>query len=77
MKIKLQSQSACFSAAHTPMWVCVCMIAEVAAGSMMDEGAKDIHIAACERINPLPTKETQLWASTTNSIPHTATILAH
>lgn len=53
------------------------MIAEVAAGSMMDEGAKDIHIAACERINPLPTKETQLGASTTNSIPHTTPILAH
>lgn len=67
------------------------MTAEAAAGSMMDEewragagaGAGDVHIAALrERVNPLSAspqacKETQLQASTTNEIPHTATILAH
>ena len=60
------------------------MIAEAAAGSMMDEercvGAADVHIAAYERVDPLSTsqacKETQLRASRAelpqpqNEIPH-------
>lgn len=62
------------------------MIAEAAAGSVMDEerrvGGGDVHIAARERANPPSIsprlkKHNSEHPSTTNEIPHTTTILAH
>lgn len=68
-----RSACVCFFAAHTPMclWVCVCMIAGAAAGSMMDEkrcvGAGDVHAAACEWVNP-PSTSARLQGNTTPSL---------
>lgn len=63
--------------------VCVCVTAEAAAGSMMDEepgrdGAGDVHVSACERVNPSPAKKQDAeHPSKTSEIPHSTTILAH
>ena len=50
---------------------------------MMDEdrgrdGAGDVHVSACERVNPSPAKKRDAeHPSTTNEIPHMTTIIAH